>query len=120
MRAKLLNGTVQWNAYHIAIFWGDTVAKYNVSSRRSQKIGLRTTKPSFFLSFFLENPAPNSGVRRRLGKMWECWGQDAKRTVTRQPRESLAGLGLGWGWAGAAQQRRAEGREGAHWKAEST
>ena len=23
MRAELLNGTMQWNAYHIAIFWGD-------------------------------------------------------------------------------------------------
>ena len=109
MRAELLNGTMQWNAYHIAIFWGDTIAKYNAFSRRSQKIGLRTTKSSlFFLSFFLENPAPNSGVRRRLGKMWECWGQDATRAW------------LGWGWGGAAQQRRAGVREGVHWKAEST
>ena len=117
MRAKLLNETVQWNAYHIAIFWGDTVAKYNVFSRRSQKIGLKTTKSSFIFSFFLPwRSSPKLWSEKKTGK---C-GSAGVRMPRGQWPGSPERAWLGWGWGGAAQQRRAEGREGAHWKAEST
>ena len=108
MRAKLLNGTVQWNAYHIAIFWGDTVAKYNVSSRRSQKIGLRTTKSSFFFSFFLPwKSSPKLWSEKKTGENVGVLGsgcqEDSDQAAQREP---------GWAGAGVGQPSKGGQRAG--------
>lgn len=90
MRAELLNETVQWNAYHIAIFWGDTVAKCNVSSRRSQKVGLRTTKSSFLFSFFLPwKSSPKLWSEKKTGEnvgvLGSGWQEDSDQASQREP-----------------------------------
>lgn len=66
--------------------------------------------PSFLLSFLLENSAPNSEWEDS-GQSVRVLGSQSQEEGDQATRESLTG--------GAAQTRRAEGREGAQEKAEA-